>query len=88
MGNKYSYLVEGKNLLALIPIRKSGQAYFAFSYCKESINTNREYSLVNARLAKVSNAKKWHAVYRRVEGLYCADEMNPSEFFLSDYSPL
>lgn len=61
---------------------KSGERVLvAFNRCKDALNANREWSLVNAIECKVSNAKKWKSTrsYAHVDSCI---ELNDNEFYI------
>lgn len=59
---------------------KSGErVQVAFNRCKESINANREWNLVNAIECKASNAKKWEKEINYADS--CV-EINENEFYI------
>lgn len=80
----HSYIVSGATLIARVPARNSGEVVkFASTSSAEVINASREKNLVNASTGKISNAKKWTAVYAKTEDVARAVEINPGEFLLS-----
>ena len=77
-----SYLIsKNGELLAEVPAQKSRSIQYSYVRVVEEINTNREYSLVNARSGKISNAKKWEKI-ARYSILDSAEEINENEFYI------
>jgi hypothetical protein len=60
--------------------KAGARVLFSRQRCKESINANREFNLVNAQTATISRAKKWSNYYNFPTGL--ATEINPGEFYI------
>lgn len=58
-------------------LKNGSTVRYAFNVCKEAINADRKYNLVNARIAKISRAKK----YQNKTQEY-AKEINSAEFLI------
>ena len=61
-----SYLIQNDQLIARVEenLKSGEEVRYSNTKTKDSVNANREFSLVNAEYAKVSNAKKWDKAYR------------------------
>jgi len=61
-----SYIIYKGELIAKTDeyLKSGSTVEFSHTLTKERINANREYQLVNADYAKISNAKKWEKIYR------------------------
>ena len=61
-----SYLIQNDQLVARVEenLKSGEEVRYSNTKTTDVINSNREFSLVNAEYAKVSNAKKWDKVYR------------------------
>ena len=59
---------------------KSGERVLvSFDRCKEEINANRDWNLVNAFECKASNAKKWDKETHYADSCI---ELNENEFYI------
>lgn len=62
----------------------AGVCRYSRQRCKEALNTNRDWNLVNARKGTVSNAARWQNWELRNNVLLpFAEEINEREFFVS-----
>jgi len=80
-----SYLINVKNneLVTYTDKKlKSGDLVLvAFDRCKENINANRKWNLVNPIKCKASNAKKWDKISKYHYADTCI-ELNENEFYI------
>lgn len=72
----------GEPIASIIGEAISGRCRYGFYRCKEEINANREWNIVNSRAGKVSNNKKWEEWEKRWELLPFAVELNPRQYFI------
>lgn len=77
-----AYIIKNNQIIAEVKTElKNGESVrFAYQKTRESIDANREFSLVNARDGKISRAKKW---LKEAEKRYQTDyaiEINEGEF--------
>jgi hypothetical protein len=82
MGNtKMSYIIRNDKVIAetLETIKSGTTVQYSFASVEEAINANRELNLVNARSAKISNAKKWH---KEAQNAPTAKQINSGEFLI------
>lgn len=79
-----SYIIKNNAIIAKTSeaLKSGAVVEYAFHTCKEEINADREFNLVNAKTAKISNAKKWDAEYKKSDDQLTASEINPGEFLI------
>lgn len=79
-----SYLINSNGELEAYTSKrlKSGQVVLvSYDRCKNGIDANKEYDLVNAFECKVSNAKKWDKFCESYYAGSCL-EINENEFYI------
>ena len=76
-----SYLIKNDRVIAetSLTLKSGEEVRYSNTLTKDKINANREFSLVNADYAKISNAKKW----RKDEIYDHAALINDGEFHVS-----
>ena len=77
-----SYIIRNNKVIGVTAKKyKAQDVLFSSLICKEELDMSREYNLVGAKDAKISNAKKWS---RSKDLLHSATaiEINPNEFHL------
>lgn len=81
-----AFIISGGELIATVKTNlKNGTAIeYSYSKCKEAINADREFNLVNAQSGKISRAKKYMKDYNYCENW--ATEINPGEFFVQSFN--
>lgn len=74
-----AYLIKNGNLIATVytDLKNGTVVEYGYHLCKEKINANRQYNLLNTRSAKISRAQQdeTQEYYSQL-----ADEINPGEF--------
>lgn len=74
---------DGSPVARIIGAATSGPCRYGWERCKEELNANREWNLVNARKGKISNNVKWQEWEARNDVLLpVAEEMNEREFLI------
>lgn len=68
----------GEKLIARVDtdLKSGASIEYGHCVCDEAINANRDKNLVNAKIGKISRAKKWDSEYVEFFGT----EINPGEF--------
>jgi len=73
-----SYLIANGEVICTVPNRKSGDVVFSYCKVEETLNSNREFNLINTRNGKISNAKKWH----KFDVVDIGAEINQDEYYV------
>lgn len=66
-----SYIIKDNEIIAKTKqyIKSGTIVRFGYCVCDENIDRNRDYNLVNSKVGKISNAKKWD---KMSELMHCA----------------
>lgn len=85
--NTTKYIVSGREVIAMVAgDAKAGACRYAYLRCREAIDANREFNLVNARRGRVTSAKWAEKEVALTGDVDLAVELNPGEFFVKDAS--
>lgn len=83
MTTKYSYIVADDTIIAQIRKTKSrDEVKYAYQTCKEQINAAREFNLVNAQTARISNNMKYERRAEKDYDIATAREINAGEYLI------
>ncbi len=80
-----AYIIDrNKNLICEVEtdLKNGNEIIYAYDYCEESINANRDKNLVNSRTGKISRNKKYASEAREVSCFRYAKEINDGEFYI------
>ncbi len=76
-----AYIIKNDTLIASVntDLKNGSSVCYAYNKCEEAIDASRDFNLVNARIGKISRAKKWAKKSWEVES---AIEINKGEFLI------
>ena len=76
-----AYIIKNRQVIACIndecSIPAGTTVEFSKQRCKENINADRKWNLVNSQTGKISKSKKWGKFQSEL-----AAEINPGEFYI------
>ena len=78
-----SYIIKDGTPIAYIKNEKARSVRASYTCARESVDANREWNLVNAFEAKISNAQKWESWEKRNGLLPLASIINDNEVLIA-----
>jgi len=78
-----SYIIKDGTPIAYIKNEKARSVRASYTCAREAVDANREWNLVNAFDAKISNAQKWESWEKRNGLLPLASLINDDEVLIA-----